>query len=1356
MDPLASGIPSSLRVYGEDDLGPYVGYDGQGQFVYPNYWDPFDPTALQKDVLTFNPAIWLDEDFGFAMSADSHNIHTKKYLRLWYEPCAEWSKPVYEYPAIQVETTYMLVDEQDWIPTTGSAGNTWFIFPIAEIPLGQTGLGAIENVEGDPYKEDVVTLASVAGWVDTAFNKTTNGTIRLQKTYDLMPGETVQFLDHKLRYEYVVTRDGKKYAKVTMWYAGNIEDDTQVKLLLGQYDDGSPDDPTDLTWFKRHNERFSAPDHDNYVTWYAKFESYEDTTFEATITVGKELAAGDTFYVNAVRYDVPAVEVIDTDGLEGADEFKYITLRTPLPKASRSYLVPDDGKASSQWIDTIAPNEIIPLNPPFNDVHNIVDDINVVLWEPASTPAGAVWPYGIEGGELGEEYWPWAERYLTMQEEQIVNETWCWNDGPVGENWLSFWGGAANMKIDKDGDGVWIAYDPSERVVYDQPALKFCYIAESVEPEFDTTLLEILKEDFGEYEPPTEGWLMYDIHTLPDHYTEFALPAMNDTPTPPLTKTGDYLLTTSYLAPNSINKSELINRVYGIPRVSFAYDIENEEDVLGTGKDMGDAKDIYVNYLDDKTTIRIYGEDDYGPIRGYEERGTYTYKNYWEPFTPETIRKDSITFNPAIVPWTPGQWEMSANSKNIDLKKFLRIWYEPDHVYSKSEEWGDLETYKRPTIEVETTYMLIDEQDKIPRSGSAWQTFFVFPIAEDTTTEQPGLELFENPNSDPDRPNVVTLAYVNGTVEPYNKTVFNNATIRIQKTYTLVKDGEPVQFLDHSLQLKERAEINDTQYAKVKVTYEGNPAPELGADVVLGEFDDEAKDPHQLTWFKRHSETFEDPDHPEVKWYARFENWFPGVTPTTAEITVGMELTAGDVFYVDGVRYDVAAIEVIDTNNDTYADQFKFITLRTPFPKELFEDTPQLVDEKGIISSQWIWTIPPEFPIPLNPPFNMDHLIVDDIDVCPSTYPDVEDRIIGPYAPLVFYWVDEAIEPRYSTNLLEVLAETLYLDEPPEEYWTKYDVVTRPDQYTEFVLPADHARFDYDTLEWEEPLHNDYLVTTSFLAPNSIGSSDIVDPFWNIPRMAFRYDAIEKTGKYINEILEEPPHPENFAPNVSASATPPDPVPGCELVEVCADGTTDDQPDPFDVWVDWDDGTISATQQMSNGDTGVCFTHRYMEAGAYTITVYAEDIYGDVGTKTVAKNIDEDCACLTFRPGWNAFSTPVDGGVSGSDLFGTTLWWDGQVYKYEAGAWALEGGNLDPTRGYFVYRGAFGTEEICFAGTSATFDDSWMVSGWNLLGVGSTPQNDRPYWAYRWDSVSWSYIPTNDLVPGFGYFVKLP
>ena len=1436
---------SSLRVYGEGNMGPYKGYDSQGQMIYDNWSDPFNPAILQKDSITFNPAIILWDGSESPMSADSKNIHEKEFLRMWYEPEHVYTKPGYCYPTIEVESTYMLIDKQDWIPTHGAANVTYFKFPIVEIP-GQTGVGAFENNLSEGYIEadrpNVVKLSYVNGTVGN-YNKTTNGTIRIEKTYMLSPGAEIQFLDFKLQYKYIVVRDGKHYAKVKMSYAGNYEDDTEITTILGEYDDGTTMDPHKATWFKRHMERYGSSDHANHVTWYARFEN-ELVGGGVEITVGKEIAAGDTFYVNGVRYDVPAVEVLDTDKDNVADAFKYITLRTPLPKGDGSEVL-DDGKISSQWIVTVPPSTALPLTPPFNQPYTMVDDINVVLWEPLKHTDQ--WPSGNPNGNIGTEFFPLAERYLTMQ-----NPPDAWliyfhaipvdtdNDmNPPMPNDPQVWNGPYTPARGNFDLAHWIAYDVDERLVAVNKPLRVAYLDEKEEQRYSTDLLEILNETLYHDKAPDENWTKFDIQTLPDQYTEFVLPELPDVETPYITKPGDYLLTSSFLANNSIARSDIVDPIIGIPRVAFAYDPDYEDG-------LGDGLDIYVNQWGNTSSIRIYGEDNLGPITGYGPGGIAKPYDHWrDPFDPTVLRKDAITFNPAIIGWDGNVYPMSADSDDIDEKVFLRMWYEPEHEYSKP-------AYKRPTIETETTYMLIDRQDKLPTSGKANSTWFIFPIAEDETTDRPGLELIENPNSEPDRPNVVTLAYVNGTVVgSYNKTT--NGTIRIEKTYKL-DIGDKVQFLDHKLTFVSMVTHNGSYYAKVKVDYAGNRNDDTGTTVVLATFDGGATydpDPHRITWFKRHSETFRNPSHPQVTWYARLDSYDPDYG--WAEITVGKELRVGDVFYVDGVRYDIPAIEVIDTDGAGNADSFKYITIRTPYPKCIATGVSPVPDD-GIISSQWIECIPPYVPLPVLPPFNEEHYIVDDINVelwkplkhvdewpvgneasgkpgmewfplaeryltmqyppaawqkyfravpvdtdndmnpkmpndpqlwngpyypgndIPSSWPvgvctkemkrpsnwtvfdvdhwialDVNERIIPePYDPLEVFYVAETLEPRYSTNLLEILNETITGVKPIVENWTKYDIQTLPDQYTEFVLPSDEVHAG-------QPLMNDYLITSSFLANNSLNKSDMVRNPPGIPRVAFVFDAsdsLAKTGFYVNELVKEPPEPENKAPVLVIDVYPTS-VNALETVTVDTAGTYDDQY-PLRLECDWGDGTVDIDYMWRDNTSAPVFKHSYTKNGTYTITVTATDKYGEEDVKTASITVNNDGAVLHFGYGWNAISAPVQNSTSMSDLFVMHVPGFFAVYSWNNSAqkWQTEDLSqpLDPAKGYFIW--ATDDADIELTGTAVTFNSSWISGlGWNLVGAGAEPVVLTDKYAYWYDHSAGTYIPTHNIEPGKAYFI---
>ncbi|HUV02117.1 MAG TPA: PKD domain-containing protein [Desulfobacteria bacterium] len=1306
---------ATLRVYGELDEGPAVTvYDSQGQFVYPNYADAFDPTALQKDVLVFNPAIVKDGEYDamFANTSDGNrDIDVKKYLRLWYEPHHYYSSTDYHYPTIEVETTYMLVDAVNIMPVSGR-NNSQFVFPIAE-KLNQTGLGSFANDVGiETYlaTNNTVKLVDVTSEdLTVSFNKTTSGTIQIEKGYSMAPDDKVQFLDHKLQYLYTVTHPvtGNTFAKVRMSYAGNVEDDTFVGCLLGRYDNGAADDPDGNTWFDRHNVRYNTYSHPER-TWYARFDAFGGGF--AQIVVGKRITAGDTFYVNGVRYDVPAIEVIDTSGDTVGDAFKYITLRTPLPKdtdGTRSFI--DDKIVSSQWLDAIAPEETIPLNPPFNADHYIVDDINVVLWEPDTYPLT-----GLE------------ERYLTMP------------NPPSGLGWTP---------MDPDNDGNWILNDTEERISPSKvEPLVFAYIEEAVEPRFDTELYEILLENFST-PPPVDSWTHFDIETEPDHYTAFALPTLWDVPTPPVNKSGDYLLVSSFYAPNSMGLSEM-NRSSEMPRVAFAYDVEPEDDVLGTDTLMGDEMDIYVNsYGDYYSRLRIYGEDDRGPVNAYTlGNGSWIYSNYQYPFNPAALRKDSITFNPAIVERS-ADYPIVSDGLNAAVKKFLRIWYEPAHNFSDDKT----PTGPEATIEVESTYMLVDNVDFDPLPGGVLKgTFFVFPIASNFTTAPAGLDLFENPTSDPMRENVVTLSYVNGSVLTNNKTL--NGTIRIEKTYTL-DEGEEIQFMDFKLKYNWYTEDPVLHYknASVVLTYVGNNESGSGGSWTPAGATIEPTE----KFFDMHYVEASTPDHPYRTWYARYEADIPGYNKSM--ITVGKELQAGDIFYVEGIRYDVSAIEVKDTNGDTFSDKFTYITIRTPLPKgtgDFEEDLP---------TSQWVDRWPNKTILPLNPPFCGTHAIVDDIDAGDEDDYTVRERILEGIPALEIFYIAEVIEPRYSTNLLQILNETLYLgSDEPDEDWTQYDVRTLPDQFTEFVLPGDNARWDFNESEWKSgssTLHNDYLVTTSFLAPNAEYSlADITYP--DEFRVAFVYDVFNMEGIYINEIDETPPTITGLDPTVNINVTPDTPtnVTGCQDVTVCTDGTTDDQMSQgLEIWVTWGDGETAPTQIMSDAGSPVCFTHSYLLNGPYTITVTARDIYGNTGTKTHTVNVSSDCCRLVLSNGWNQFSANVNTTDNVSTIFDPMDYdWVDVVWTWDEAlqSWDTLGPSdtLDPKRGYFIYCPLPDGDVVELVGTAAPFDDAWMTPGfnrWYLFGVGYSDQTVS-YKSYWWNG--FGYVGTYDLKQTRGYW----
>jgi PKD repeat protein len=1386
----AQNASATIRAYGDEDIGPGTTYGlpNPEQSYAPNIYalpdDAFNPTVIQKDSITANPAIILDNQTGNEMSADSSNIDVKKFLRMWYEPNhtynGQLNNPTY-HPTIELESTYMLIDSKHKLPISGAAGVTTFAFPIYE-KAGQLGLGSLDTVDLNYVEENSGSPPP-----------TTDGIIQIQKMFIMNQGDEVQFLDHTLKFVdvyYDPQNSNIKMAKVEVSYAGNLVDDSAriYDLTPAQ------------TFFDRHNRAVSL--HHPDATWYAEFVAFNNVG-QAQIIVGKELAAGDTFYVNSVRYDVPAVFIVNNGG---TDEFKYITLRTPLPKGIDTPL--EASVVSSQWITEIPPNTPIPVDPPFNGNYNMIDDTNVVLWKPTKNIND--WPTGpfLEG-----------ERYLT-------------NRTPL-DAWKDYFKPSKIMVPDTEGNLKWIADEVNGRIIGNVDPLVFTYKSEAFEPRFSTDLLEILNESaspevaaincVGQLDPRCpETWTKYIIQTRPDRYTEFVLPPRPEAvpaPTDNLSDAynGDYLVTLSYFAPDATGHTQLVDpTVFGnnnIGRAAFIYDPNN-------------GLDIYVNKLTDPL-VRMYGEDD-AWVSNDEMLGNTAnpgsvgiYDDGQDPFDPAVIIKDSITFNPAIIEWNGTTYAMSANSKNIDVKKFLRMWYEPNHTYD-----GFLvnPTY-HPTIELESTYMLIDSKHKLPTSGSANMTTFAFPIAD--KDGQIGLGSFDANIPKDGLPDLVDLVLVtnDSSVTSFPTT---DGTIRIQHTFNLGV-GDQVQFLDHKLKfigIFEDPNNNTVHYAKVQVVYAGNVADDSAETVDLGKL---SSNPQAITFFDRHDKMHIDPSHPDTTWYAQLEYYSLGCTRNggtcSAQISVGKEISAGDTYYVNSVRNDVRAVF------EPAQGYFKYITISTPLPKGT--DVPL---EASTVTSQWITEIPPNTEIPVNPPFNGVYSMVADINVIlwkptkniqqwplgdpngtvgmsyflegeryltmkeplkewkeyfkadkvmvPDTEgnlhwiaDEVNGRILRNEPKLNFSYANEAFERRYSTNLLEVLNETcrdVSTDQLTTctEGWKWYDVQTRPDQYTEFKLPPRHnlaSPLIVNNVEnW-----GDYLVTLSWYANNSKGDDSFTgeDIEHNLideatedsginPRAAFVYDPIDgpdSTGIYVNELTSTPPGPPAQAP--AAVFTVNSPVHALDMVTANPAGTGDPSGNPITLNWQWGDGSTTSS------GSAMLVTHQYTRAGTYSVIL---TVTGVGGSNVTSHNVVvlDDGVMISFQQGWNQVSIPISTVTPFGALFAgvpgyTQTWgWNAATQSY------IPAGGSAPVvgQGYFVFASAPYNLVITGTGVPMTAGGLILVSGWNMVGPGiddpsvgglNDPITLPPsQFAYNFNPIANAYVSGHTLVPGKGYWIS--
>jgi hypothetical protein len=470
---------------------------GAVDFIYPDAVDPFDPGVVVKDSVTFEPA-YIDNGYGAPyreITVDGSNADEKVFMRAFYEPG-------YYHPidakmndagsgtdavsmgdgALVVETTYMLLHDNSGSghsgdPKAGAARDgdgsviTYFMLPTHSSNL-------FDDVAG-MNRAMVVDL----NWASSAgATRLTDGEIEVQtRPFTLKEGQARNFMDHKIKFVRPTTGEE---IKLDISYIGNMKK-VEDRLLRVEVNEDQK------YYVDRLNNLHPSPDPD----WRFYFEvvsmTYDATLdkYEANLIVGRYLAAGETFYVDGVRYDMPAIYVTDED------KFKYITFQTPLPKCDGEmwYDANEDNQADKshvtcQWLANILEREIV-----YDDV--IVDILNNVWVLP-----------------------PFNEDH-TMIDDIDLDKSW--NCGGTWEN---------------------ISVEEAGNILGEVDPLEFYYIAEEAELRFDSSLAER-----HAYDGSAEIWNWWSIFTKPCQYTEIVLP---DQETTGMADGNEYLITTSFIAPN--------------------------------------------------------------------------------------------------------------------------------------------------------------------------------------------------------------------------------------------------------------------------------------------------------------------------------------------------------------------------------------------------------------------------------------------------------------------------------------------------------------------------------------------------------------------------------------------------------------------------------------------------------------------------------------------------------------------------------------------------------------------------------------------------------------------------------------
>ena len=1178
-----------LRLYGENGLS--------AEFPYTDAEAPFDPMndqAPPKDFVVFNPA-YVTIPGLYVSDIDSRE---KVFVRQWFVP--ELEEPVgrvwlddpniYIWEDVVTEYTYMFIDKH-YEPTYGTAlspsGSFWtrFWLPIADNDDSQIGIdGCDVNFDGN----DDWTVLREIGDFDNDGRKDISIS---SETFELIEGEKLQFLDHMIEIKNVGVVSGSPASidlMVDIYYLGNdepecIRQNYNVQIV-----------PNQFVRAGRHTVNTGNPNF--YEPWYIKGISTGGD--RAYVQVGRLLHTGETFFVDGSEYDIAMIYGPE----ETTDEYttlKYITIRNPVPEHQDV-----DLEDLSIIKECVMDNELLPLLPPFNRVHTMVDDISIpndmvsICTDSFPDNIGNIDDGPIYGtvDHLMNDYDTVLERLipnvapleiyftgkddetrfdtnlLEILDESLFNEqipidvilaidasgSMSTNDptnarlaaakdfidmldpsrDQVGlvawDNSIIFSQGLTddfadvktqidtivpdsgtnlNAGLDEsigllddstresvkviiflsDGEGTYTPCGSSGPV---DDAADAGYKVYTIGLNTATTQLEdIASCTGGDYYPDVttadiseiyeevfeditiikEGWKWLDVYTMPRFYKEFVYPVLPDVDG----GTGDFLVVSSWKAPNSCYE-----------RVVFAYDQETGE------------QDIYINDYDEYNALRLYGEDE-------SFDAAFPYIDPEAPFDPrseEAPQKDFITFNPAIVRMNG----IFANNIDSKEKVFARQWFIPYYIEPVGDVWiDDPNYYESEDVITEYTYMFIDKHynptfgTPLSPGGSYWTRFWM-PIADndDAQIGIDGCDIDGDGNDD-----WLWLKDVGDWGSDggaYSSDGRKDIDIS-SDTFEMI-EGEELTFLDHKVVVKNVQVVSgspDSISMMVDIYYTGNDEPELikqnfVAQIIPGEY----------VRAGRHTAQSDSPDF--------YEPWYIQAISTggnRAYIQVGRLLHTAETFFVDGAEYDISMIYGPEVNDDEFTT-FKYITIRNPVPEHEDITLEDLSVTKECVEDGEV--------IPLLPPFNRVHEMVDDISIpddmlstCTAYFPDnigeiddgpiygredhlmneydtIEERIISDIPALEIFFTGKDIEPRFDTNLLEILCE-----EYRDESWWWLDIQTKPDFYKEFVYPE---LPDVDGGE------GDWFVTSSFIAPNSCNE-----------RVMFAYDAATGTGLYMNQ-----------------------------------------------------------------------------------------------------------------------------------------------------------------------------------------------------------------------------------------------
>jgi hypothetical protein len=427
---------------------------------------------------------------------------------------------VYTFPAVMQEFTYMYVDTMDQ-PAHAQPGSSTFVFPMAtglgELPLppapvslgyGLTSFDAdFDGTQDVVHLHSEVSLSKVTG-INADFNG--DGMLSgLDKdgaalTGDelvifaleekvLRRGQSLQFLDHAITLDNVSASSGGVGAgEFQFWYTGGgLHPAGSIYSLHPDAIGGVLTIPAGKMAIANKTTKKLLPSFGNLGgvdgAWFVYVTAVDSTTGDEKVSVivgralgathsamdnasgGHDLVPGDPwylkrFFVDGHEYNVVAIYTTRAANPNPGDEnyeFKYITIRTPVPKVT---FVNYEDSQVLQGYGPVTGVQPISVMPPFNFRHTEVDDIQAL---PEKT----------------------AEAF-TFGNASLQNE---------------------------DCYGQVFTLTASIKAL--MPPHEISIVTETVEPQFFGELKEMYFDNERQQVWQTEQW-----HSLPDQYTELNIP----------------------------------------------------------------------------------------------------------------------------------------------------------------------------------------------------------------------------------------------------------------------------------------------------------------------------------------------------------------------------------------------------------------------------------------------------------------------------------------------------------------------------------------------------------------------------------------------------------------------------------------------------------------------------------------------------------------------------------------------------------------------------------------------------------------------------------------------------------------